>query len=72
MAGWRQPVQEQPAAMSGIEGGVLPATHGGLKELTFIDRVAGVDNDEVDMHAFLAEYDGLALLPACSAIYTRS
>jgi hypothetical protein len=51
MAGWKQPVQEQPKAMSGIEGGVLPAMHGGHKELTFIDRVAGVDDDEVDMRA---------------------
>jgi hypothetical protein len=40
MTRWRQPVQDQPAAMSGTDGGALPATLGGQEELTFTDRVA--------------------------------
>jgi hypothetical protein len=44
--------------MSGTGGGALPTTHGGHEELTFTDRVAGLDDDKADMHAFLAEYDG--------------
>jgi hypothetical protein len=58
MTRWRQPVQEQLAAMRGTGGGALPTTHGGHEELTFTDRVASLDDDEADMHAFLAEYDG--------------
>jgi hypothetical protein len=58
MTGWREPLQEQLAAMSGTDGGALPTTHGGHEELTFTDRVARLDDDEADMHAFLAEYDG--------------